>query len=256
MRFLLSIGLALLIAFGTVVAPSARAVDEAGASVATRSRSEQFAALRALATHRGEIALIVRFGEFDTPLPVLPPQAQQARMEAIQATREMLLADLAGWGRLDNVKRFRFSPHVALTADAGVIGVLEFHPLVLEVVEDELRAPSLQETVPLVQANTNAWAGGWTGAGQTIAILDSGVDKTHPFLAGKVVSEACYSTINASYRSTSLCPGGQDSTAAGSGVNCSGISGCDRWLPRMWPAPGRSRSFRAGAAHVPGREPA
>jgi subtilisin family serine protease len=32
------------------------------------------------------------------------------------------------------------------------------------------------------------------GTGQVIAILDTGVDKTHPFLANKVVAEACFST--------------------------------------------------------------
>ena len=31
------------------------------------------------------------------------------------------------------------------------------------------------------------------GAGWTVAILDTGVDKSHPFLAGKVVSQACFS---------------------------------------------------------------
>ena len=87
--------------------------------------------------------------------------------------------------------------------------------------------PSLQNTVPLIHADSGAWASGFTGAGQHVAILDSGVDKTHLFLAGKVVSEACYSTTNAAYGSTSLCPGGQDSIVSGSGVNCTGISGCD-----------------------------
>ena len=33
-----------------------------------------------------------------------------------------------------------------------------------------------------------------TGASKTIAVLDSGVDKTHPALSDKVVAEACYST--------------------------------------------------------------
>ena len=47
-------------------------------------------------------------------------------------------------------------------------------------------------------------------------------------LAGKVVSEACYSTTVPG-QSTSLCPGGaSSSTAVGSGVNCStSISGCE-----------------------------
>ncbi|MDE2755294.1 MAG: S8 family serine peptidase, partial [Acidobacteriota bacterium] len=54
--------------------------------------------------------------------------------------------------------------------------------------------------------------------GQAIAVLDSGVDATHPFLAGKVVSEACYS---GSADGTSLCPGGAgESVLPGSGAPC------------------------------------
>ena len=49
-----------------------------------------------------------------------------------------------------------------------------------------------------------------------MAILDSGVDKNHPFLAGKVVSEACYSS--------NLCPGGAtQTTAVGSAAPCADI---------------------------------
>ena len=64
---------------------------------------------------------------------------------------------------------------------------------------------------------------GYTGAGQAIAILDTGVDKTHPFFTtggNKVVSEACYSS-NVSGQSSTVCPGGvEESTAEGSGIDC------------------------------------
>jgi hypothetical protein len=42
-----------------------------------------------------------------------------------------------------------------------------------------------------------------------IAVLDTGVDKTHPFLAGKVVEEACYSKTEPGVSET-LCPNGLD----------------------------------------------
>ena len=86
--------------------------------------------------------------------------------------------------------------------------------------------PVLARSVPLIEAD-KAWARGFTGAGSTVAILDTGVAKTHPMLAGKVVAEACYSTtVQGSSRS--LCPGGvANSTAAGSGLNCpSNVDGC------------------------------
>ena len=40
------------------------------------------------------------------------------------------------------------------------------------------------------------------------------MDKNHPALIGKVVSEACYSTTNATYSSTSLCPDGDTQSTA------------------------------------------
>ena len=67
-------------------------------------------------------------------------------------------------------------------------------PQVTHIEEDRLFAPALASSVPVIGADT-AWANGRTGAGQAVAILDTGVDKTHDFFnGGKVVSEACYST--------------------------------------------------------------
>ncbi len=48
--------------------------------------------------------------------------------------------------------------------------------------------PTLDESVPQVGA-PDAWAAGQTGAGATIAVLDTGYDPTHPDLAGVVTGE-------------------------------------------------------------------
>lgn len=45
---------------------------------------------------------------------------------------------------------------------------------------------SLDRSVPQIGAPA-AWAAGYTGAGTTVAVLDSGIDTTHPDLAGAVV---------------------------------------------------------------------
>ncbi len=102
--------------------------------------------------------------------------------------------------------------------------------LVTQVFEDKLERPLLAESIPIVQAN-QVWAGGfggvpYDGSGVVVAILDSGVDKNHPFLQN-VVEEACYSSNNAADGATSVCPGGvTSSTAVGSGMPC-GLSSCN-----------------------------
>lgn len=50
---------------------------------------------------------------------------------------------------------------------------------------DGVRQLSLDVSVPQIGAPT-AWDAGYTGAGVTVAVLDSGIDATHPDLAGRV----------------------------------------------------------------------
>ncbi|MDP3521910.1 MAG: S8 family serine peptidase [Hydrogenophaga sp.] len=141
--------------------------------------------------------------------------AQRANTQAAQAAIDRLLAGT----QTEVFARFENIPFVGLSTDANGMARLRASGLVRVIEEDRLARRNLQESAPLVSAD-DAWAQAATGAGWAVAVLDTGVDKTHAFLAGKVVAEACYSTNN---RRTaySLCPGGvSSSTAAGSGVNC------------------------------------
>jgi subtilisin family serine protease len=101
----------------------------------------------------------------------------------------------------------------------------------------DLGSAQLASSVPSVQAD-DMWAAGFTGSGQVIAVLDTGVDKSHPFLAGKVVEEACYSA-------RSNCPNGTTSqTGSGSGVPCTyDVDGCRHGTHVAGIAAGKGSSF-------------
>ncbi len=85
----------------------------------------------------------------------------------------------------------------------------------------------------------NAWVNGFTGAGQSIMILDNGFETTHPFISGKFTIESCFNSPNGApiqYLDAqgnpqygvlnSLCPSANAATGdspiglPGSAVNC------------------------------------
>jgi subtilisin family serine protease len=121
-------------------------------------------------------------------------------------------------------KRFAIIPFMAIEVNLTELNALIRLAEVTSIEEDRVATHSDSQSTTVTGASA-AWNGvpGFTGAGQTIAILDSGIDKTHPFLLGKVVSEACYSTNNSADGATSVCPGAvPQSTATGSAMPYSG----------------------------------
>jgi hypothetical protein len=145
--------------------------------------------------------------------------------------------------------RFVAVPAFAITVDNLDLARLAEHPLVASVSEDRRFYPVLRESVPLIRADRLV-AQGVDGTGWNIAVLDTGVEKTHSFFAGRVVSEACYSTSGTigTTTVTSLCPGGAtESVAFDSGVNCTGLNGCDHGTLVAGIAAGRTGAL-AGVA--------
>ncbi|QQQ78058.1 S8 family serine peptidase [Saccharothrix sp. 6-C] len=71
---------------------------------------------------------------------------------------------------------------------AAVFQGLVNDPGVRKVWLDGIRTPSLDRSVAQIGAPT-AWQAGYTGKGVKVAVLDSGVDQTHPDLAGREVLE-------------------------------------------------------------------
>src|SRR5262249_13241152 len=95
---------------------------------------------------------------------------------------------------------------------------LAVDPRIVRIDLDRLHAPVLLQSVPLV-GMTNAYAAGATGNGQAVAIIDTGVQSNHEFLAGKVIMEACFSNAGGGGGNVTLCPNGQSSQTGAGAAN-------------------------------------
>lgn len=174
---------------------------------------------------RGSLRVIV---QVDVPAV---PEGRMTRLDAsrqraaIRSAQNAAVTDLLGGTGAKVHAIFDNVPHIAAEVDANTFARLRASGRVRNIEEDVASPPTLLQSNTVINSPV-AWNSGRTGSGWAVAVLDTGVDKTHPFLAGKVVSEACYSSTTV--ESSSVCPGGVTaSTAAGSGVNCNtSVSGC------------------------------
>ncbi|MFK0011810.1 S8 family peptidase [Streptomyces sp. NPDC091027] len=100
-------------------------------------------------------------------------------------------------------------PLVTLRVDRAGLDRLNRSPGVVSVTEDVPVPPALNESTVRIGSNRTAVAGN-TGAGTSVAILDTGVAVKHPFLGGRVKTEACFSVNDPAEGATSLCPNGSE----------------------------------------------
>lgn len=173
---------------------------------------------------QGTVRLIVRLAMPFEPEGRLSRQRASNQRARISRTQDSLLRRL-GPANLTVRHRYRVVPQLALEVEAAALRQLLAAPEVASIAEDVAEEPALNASVPLIEAD-QAWATGYTGEGWAVAILDTGIDGTHPFLAGKVIAEGCFSTTqpanaNGELASTTLCPNGQErQLGPGAGVNC------------------------------------
>ena len=116
-------------------------------------------------------------------------------------------------------REFKTLPFLALQIDAEGLTRLEAAGLDVEsIYEDRVAQLFLTESILQIEGDLTHQAG-LHGSGSMIAIVDSGVDKNHSFLAGRVIEEACYATSESGVGGD--CPDGQATqTTIGAGVPC------------------------------------
>lgn len=183
--------------------------DEPPPAPESSARAATFEALAARLAGGGTLPVIVGVRAPFEPEGDLPDSVAVADQRAgITRAQDAVARALAG-SNASHLRRFRYIPFLAVRVDAAALEALRRSPWVTSLAEDAPELISLSESSALIGAATpvtGAWAQGFTGAGQTIALLDTGVDSAHPFLAGKVVAEACFS--NGPGLDQSVCPNG------------------------------------------------
>ena len=136
----------------------------------------------------------------------------------------------------DSFRSYQSIPFAAIEVMPEELERLSNDPEVLSITPNRVMKTQLADSVPMLRGDV-AQQSGFTGEGQTVAIIDTGVDKTHPFLAGKVVAEACFSEDR-------FCPGRvTTSTAPGSGMPCRDKSRCSHGTHVAGIVAGRSSTF-------------
>jgi hypothetical protein len=179
----------------------------------------------------GEIPIII---ELDVPGHAARSAAESWDEASINALAQEIATVTDGvlnrlaTENVSQIKRYDYFPLLAMIVDEAALNALAANKAVTQISLDVPTPPLMDDTIPLIGANNNHFLN-YTGSGWSVAILDTGVQKSHPALLGKVISEACYSSNVPSQGASSLCPGGAtSSTATNSGLNCAqGISGCD-----------------------------
>ncbi|MET9022115.1 S8 family serine peptidase [Actinopolymorpha sp. NPDC004070] len=124
--------------------------------------------------HRGTVPLIVTYADSSAR------SAAGARLSAVGA-RQVRTLPAVGGAALTVDKKQAGQFWVGLTTP----GARRLGPGIAKVWLDGLHHPALDQSVPQIGAPA-AWKAGYTGKGVTVGVLDTGIDATHPDLAGQV----------------------------------------------------------------------
>jgi subtilisin len=179
---------------------------------------------------QGRAVVVVEIAEAVLPEGWLAdPSHVRAQRRRVVGAQIDAIYDLAGTDA-GPVRPYPVIPFMTLEVGPRALAALEASPFVRSVAVAETYAPTLTETVPIIQG-PEAHAIGFDGAGQTVVVLDTGTDLDHVNFAGKGVDEACFAdganNAGLPQNGGGDCPGGGDTAfGAGAAVPCGYHAGC------------------------------
>ena len=166
------------------------------------------------------VRIIVRFKSRWRPegqLGTHTERIRQRKQTLREATR--FVARISRY-RPQEVRTFETVPLVSMVIERKNLERLRRYPQVLAVQEDIPAEVHLGSSLPVVGANT-VQTSGYGGEGQTVVIIDTGVDTNNNnpnFTAGQIVAQGCFNPA-AGGVTTNLCPGGATNLIGPAAIN-------------------------------------
>ena len=126
--------------------------------------------------------------------PALLPEerADRGKLRARVAVAQDAVLRSASAADIAVTRLFAGSPGFAAEVNDAGLRHLAADPRVASIVSDRKVSLALLESAALTNADDTRDTVGLTGAGFTVAVIDTGIDTDHPDLAGDVAFEVCY----------------------------------------------------------------
>ena len=159
-----------------------------------------------LADQRQKVRVIVTYSANEEESSTVKRNSSLNRLQRFKKNRDRLARRLSS-KNISPLREFRNYSGAVYSVTRAELDDLIAGDEIERVFEDKLNKPSLKQSVVLIGADLNH-SYGMKGNGTNVVVLDTGIEGTHSAFAGRMVTEACFSTNYSSYNSTNLCPDG------------------------------------------------